>query len=589
MGNAITPLSPSNAGGPVPAKAYALTTTLAGKSAFGSNDGMSGANSSFSIPYGVVVDPTNTYLYVADALNNKIRRITISTGATTTLAGELNNNSGNLNGNRGYNSSFNSPLGVAVDPTNTYIYVSDNNNDLVRRVTISTGETTTLAGSTTNPIFSNLLGIVVDPSNTYVYVSNIDNNNIIRITIASGATKIFAGDPKGTYGSYDGTGPTALFYDPRGLAIDTSNTYMYVADTDNNLIRRITISTGAVTTIAGDPSTNNGSTNGNSGTTSSFNAPGDVIIDPTNTYLYVADIDNNLIRRVTIATGATTTLVGNLAAGNSNGTGSSVSLNSATNVGIDASGNLYVSDLNNNLIRTVELFGYSAISPTLPAGLSFDSTTGIISGTPTAVSPATIYTTTAYNSLGNSTATTSIAVTQTLPVTLASFTGMANGCTAHLAWHTTSESNSGYYALEYGTDGSFNQVKTVPSQNSSTGAEYTAEYALGSGNNFFRLKEVDNDGQFTYSAVVTVMGTGTCGAGQQVTAWPNPTNGVVNLHALTLGSTISLYNIKGQKLIVAVAKDANQSIDLGKFPKGIYTLSIQLANGSVSTTKVEKQ
>lgn len=598
VGQTITPITPSNSGGAVPAKAYALTTTFAGGTQ-GYANGNSGANSTFHAPFGLVVDHTNTYAYICDTYNQMIRRVTISTGATITLAGSPTAGSGTTNGTTGSTTLFNSPRNIAIDPSNTYIYVADGDNSLIRQVTIATGATTTLAGvgqgsanGTTGATssFNIPYAVAVDPTNTYVYVADFGNNLIRRVTIATGLTITVAGSSTNSQGSSNGAGSNASFHNPIGIVIDPTNTFLYVADANNNLIRKITIATGVVSTLAGSPSNASGSVNGTSGSTSSFNYPSGVFIDPTNTYVYVGDAVNNMVRIVSIATGAVSTLVGATTSGRSNGTGTAARFSRPAGLGMDASGNLFLADQYNDLLRTVQLFGYSAISPALPAGLSFDPTTGIISGTPTATSPSTTYTTTAYNATGFSTGTTNIAVAQVLPVTLARFTATANGCTANLAWQTGSESNNSYYGVEYGTDGSsFNQVAEVPSQNSATGATYGAAYAMGSGSNFFRLKTVDKGGQLSYSNVVAVTGTGACSASQQITIWPNPTSDRISIHGLFFGNIISLYSMNGQKLLGAVANDSNQSIEMGSFAQGVYMLRIQAADGGISNIKVIKK
>lgn len=177
-----------------------------------------------------------------------------------------------------------------------------------------------------------------------------------------------------------------------------------------------------------------------------------------------------------------------------------------------------------------------------------------------------------------------------LPLTMVSFTAMANGCTASLNWKTVSEVNSSYYGLEYGTDGfTFVQVAAVASRNSATGATYAATYPLASGTNFFRLKAVDKDGTFTYGSVVNLSGTGACGTMQQLTVWPNPTNNMVNIHGLVLGSTVSLYGVNGQKLSSKISTATNQTIDLSLFTNGVYLLLVQAPNGTKSNIKLIKK
>jgi len=121
-----------------------------------------------------------------------------------------------------------------------------------------------------------------------------------------------------------------------------------VADFDNHLIRKIVISTGAVTTLAGTGSS--GSANG-TGTSASFNSPHGITTDGTN--LYVADMSNHLIRQIVISTGVVTTVAGTGSSGSANGTGTSASFNLPRGITTDGT-NLYVAEYGNHLIRKIE-------------------------------------------------------------------------------------------------------------------------------------------------------------------------------------------------------------------------------------------
>jgi len=264
-------------------------TTVAGTGSSGSANG-TGTSASFNDPSGITTDGTN--LYVTDLVNHLIRKIVISTGAVTTVAGT--GSSGSANGT-GTSASFNGPSGITTDGTN--LYLADFNNHLIRKIVISTGAVTTVAGT-------------------------------------------------GSSGSANGTGTSASFNLPYGITTDGTN--LYVVDTSNHLIRKIVISTGAVTTVAGTGSS--GSANG-TGTSASFYYPGGITTDGTN--LYVGDGNNHLIRKIVISTGAVTTVAGTGSSGSANGTGTSASFNNPVGITTDGT-NLYVEDYNNHLIRKIE-------------------------------------------------------------------------------------------------------------------------------------------------------------------------------------------------------------------------------------------
>jgi len=294
-----------------------VVTTLAGTVDNGSANG-TGTSASFNIPYGITTDGTN--LYVADSDNHLIRKIVISTGAVTTVAGT--GSTGSANGT-GTSASFNYPRGITTDGTNLYVGVIINN--LIRQIVISTGVVTTLAG-TGSPGSSNGTGTAasfyypegITTDGTNLYVADTDNHLIRKIVISTGVVTTVAGT--GSSGSANGTGTSASFYYPRGITTDGTN--LYVTDTENHLIRKIVISTGVVTTVAGTGSS--GSSNG-TGTSASFKSPREITKDGTN--LYVADMFNNLIRKIVISTGVVTTVAGTGSSGSANGTGTSASFN----------------------------------------------------------------------------------------------------------------------------------------------------------------------------------------------------------------------------------------------------------------------
>ncbi len=202
-------------------------------------------------------------------------------------------------------------------------------------------------------------GLAVDG---YDYVSVADQqNNVIRNISPFDVVSTLAGDGIDSLANGDGT--AAAFRFPAGIAIDSKGN-LYVADTGNDLIRLIT-SSGTVSTIAGGGPI--GATNG-TGAAASFSSPVGVAIDASGN-IYVADAGNNLIREISPA-GLVTTLAGSGAAGFANGTGTSASFNFPNGVAVDASGNVYVADLENRLIRKVTQAGVVSTFAGGPGGAS---------------------------------------------------------------------------------------------------------------------------------------------------------------------------------------------------------------------------
>ena len=218
--------------------ATGVVTTLAGPSAGGSGfqDG-TGAAARFGHPYGITNDGTN--LYVADKDNHTIRKVVIATAVVTTLAGTAGSG-GSVDGT-GAAARFLNPLGIATD--GTHLYVADTVNNTIRKIVIATGEVTTLAGiagtvgstdgTGTAATFNLPYALIIEGGS--LYVTDTRNNTIRKVVIATGEVTTLAGIA-GTNGSTDGAGAAALFSGPRGITTDGTN--LYVTDS-NNTIRKL--------------------------------------------------------------------------------------------------------------------------------------------------------------------------------------------------------------------------------------------------------------------------------------------------------------------------------------------------------------
>jgi sugar lactone lactonase YvrE len=173
-------------------------------------------------------------------------------------------------------------------------------------------------------------------------------NNAVRKITASAVVTILAGS--GTWGSTNGSGLAASFHYPYGIAADASGN-LYVGDSFNNKIRKITPA-GAVTNFAGSGTA--GATNGSS-LTAKFDGPQGTAVDAAGN-VYVADGNNHLIRKIT-PTGVVTTVAGSGVAGSADGVGTAASFSYPSAVALDAAGNIYVADFNNNKIRHITTAG----------------------------------------------------------------------------------------------------------------------------------------------------------------------------------------------------------------------------------------
>jgi len=325
---------------PPPAKSW-VVSTLAG-STRGFADG-AGTEARFNYPYGMAVDASGN-LYVADYYSHRIRRITPA-GEVSTFAGS--GTAGSADG-LGTSAQFKFPTGVAVDSSGN-LYVADRDNHLIRKITAA-GEVSTFAGSSagfadgagTAAKFNKPTGVAVDSSGN-VYIGDQSNHRIRGIT-SGGLVSTLAGS---TQGYMDGAGTSAQFRFPYGVAVDAS-VNVYVADYSNHLIRKITPA-GEVSTFAGSGTA--GSADG-LGTSAQFSSPSGVAVDASDN-VYVADLNNHLIRKITAA-GEVSTFAGTGTAGFADGAAGTAQFKAPIAVTVDAAGNVYVADYSNHLIRKIE-------------------------------------------------------------------------------------------------------------------------------------------------------------------------------------------------------------------------------------------
>ena len=388
-------IAPTNTGGAVPANGYGQVTTIAGSTAGTSGFvNANGTGARFNLPQNSVNDAAGN-IYVADYNNNVIRKISTS-GAVTTYAG--NGTAGLINNAVATLAEFNGPEGIDIDGAGN-IYVGDFNNNAIRKITPA-GVVSTFATGTNGPA-----GIRFDGTGN-LYVAEQNGNQISKIS-STGVRTVFAGS--GATGRANNLNKlAATFNAPLDVQPDGAGNF-FVADALNNEIREITAA-GAVTLFAGSPAGTAGLTNG-TGTAALFNAPTGIAKDAIGNF-YIADNYSNEIRMMTSA-GVVTLLAGSSTGttGTADGTLTAAAFNEPNDLYIDANDVAYIVDAVNNSIRKMYLTGYAISPAALPAGLSFDATTGIISGTPTAAFGSTVYTITAYNITGKSSTTVTLSCT----------------------------------------------------------------------------------------------------------------------------------------------------------------------------------
>ena len=293
-------------------------------------------------PIGVAVDDAGN-AYLADQFTHTISKIT-SAGVVTTLAGTPGM-AGAQDGS-GSAARFNSPTGVAVDHAGN-LYIADQNNHTIRKIdsagVVSTfagqaGQTGSTDGTGADARFYIPAGVAVD-ANGNVYVADLGNDTIRKIT-SEGITTTLAGTA-GDSGFSNGTGRSARFLSPKGVAVDHAGN-VYVADLGNEIVRKIT-SGGVVTTLAGtagQPGLADGT-----GLAALFNSPISVAVDRTGN-VFVTD-SFNTIRRIT-ANGTVNTVA---ATASARQIGPDAQLIYPSGVAVDATGNLYIADNGSNALH----------------------------------------------------------------------------------------------------------------------------------------------------------------------------------------------------------------------------------------------
>jgi sugar lactone lactonase YvrE len=336
-----------------------VVSTIAGVAGFGGIADGTNNNARFGNLTGIAIDRTGN-LYVADMFNNTIRKLMLMGGnwVVTTIVGSPTNAPGSFDGtNR--TTRFYYPQGLVLDSA-TNLYVADTGNSTIRKIVLSGTNwvATTIAGlpgsagnvNGTNSAarFNSPYGLAVD-SGTNLYVADY-NNSIIR-KVSPLSNNWVVGTLAGSSfvsGSADGTATNAQFRNPAGVATDNAGN-VYVADLQNSTIRKIT-SAAVVSTIAGS-SQSNGSADGTGGA-ARFYGPCGLATDATGN-IYVADRYNHTIRKLSSA-GVVSTIAGFAGSGgSSDGAGNTARFNQPYGVAVHPSGDVYVSDNGNHTIRKI--------------------------------------------------------------------------------------------------------------------------------------------------------------------------------------------------------------------------------------------
>lgn len=360
---------------------------VAGKERFNNRIG-TGTGALIGRPLDLTPAPDGTYVYFSE--NNKIRKFNKQTGEIIQVIGSTVDNYREGSDAHVPPMRFSGPSGITVNSTGTRLYVADRWNNRIRMVNLETSPATAtlLSGAgliNTNgtqdngyqdgvkcdgqlntgvsgcAYFKNPAGIVIDPSNAYLYVTDTGNNRVRKVRISDGQTSLVAGS--GEAGFADGTGGAAKFNKPFGITLDPTGQFLYVADTNNQRIRKIVIATGAVSTLIGT------GTNGylDAAPTSAVLSFPEYVKTDTAGDVYFTEAGSHRIRVLDISANVTKLVAGSGVRGFVNGTASASRFNNLKGMYVDlAQAKLYVADSWNDVIRRVDLTGGAPFTEPAP-------------------------------------------------------------------------------------------------------------------------------------------------------------------------------------------------------------------------------
>ncbi len=361
------------------------------------------------------------------------------------------------------------PTGLALDG-NGNLYAADWNEHIIFKINLGNNSVTQLPLSKTE--LDGVAGLAYDGSR-YLYATISNSNTVKRIDLTDNSITVISGN--GTAGSDDGQGAGAQHYYPFGIALDVANGNLYVADQSSQIIRKIELNNNnTVTTIAGQ-ATISGSADGQ-GSQARFNLPTALALDG-NGNLYVADAQNNTIRKIELNNNNTVTTVAGLAGvtGSMDGNGLQARFYYPTSLALFGNSILFVADFYNGRIRRIDLNNNNAVTTVEGDNGSLDNWAESI----TLDGAGNLYLSDVFNY-----EIRKMALGGTLPVTFGSITASLSGDKLNISWQTLSETNNDHFEVQVSKDGkTFTTVYTLaskaPNGNSDSLLKYSVSFGLG--------------------------------------------------------------------------------------------------------------
>jgi trimeric autotransporter adhesin len=357
-------------------------------------DGGKATSADVYYPIGVAVDGSGN-VYIGDDSNCVVREVTKATGDISTVAGDHTLGCGwGGDGGKATSAQMSTVSGVAVDTAGD-LFIVDMGNCLIRKVTKSTGDISTVAGdhalgcgysgdgaaATSAQINSQLAGIAVNGAGTTVTIADYNNQRIRQFTVGSNINTIAGNGTACSYSNACGEGGLATSAEldyPAGIAVTSGGTY-YIANNDNYVIDSFTVG-GDLNVVAGNHSSSTETLiSGAAADGVSLNYPFGLATDASNN-IYIADSHNNMVREYVKGTGLVNFFAGTGTYGFTGDGGAATSAELTNDYGVakDSSGNVYIADTYNCLIRevntggTINLFAGLVISNNGRCGFSGD-------------------------------------------------------------------------------------------------------------------------------------------------------------------------------------------------------------------------
>ena len=618
-----------------------VITTIAGNGS-PTNDGDGGlaTDASIGLPTGIAID-TDDNIYIVDNYNSVVRRIDAKTKKISTVAGD---GYPDYYGDGGVatNAELNNPTDILIDKLNN-IYIVDKDNNRIRKVDANTNIITTFIGDGTDGFNStpDALKAQLNPlaiasfgkdlfiaEGTYYDVRQIDvNNNTYPVAgnpniDPAYASKGFAGD--------NGLATQAKLNAPVDVKTDADGN-IYIADVFNNRIRKVDKNTNIITTIAGAGTAGFSGDNGLA-TAAQLNAPYGIALDK-NGNLYIADAQNNRIRKITTSTGKISTIAGTGSAtsGADGSVATSTSLNYPYSIAVDASLNVYILEKGVGKVRKIDA-STQKISTVLSnnhvlTAIALDQKQNILVSDSTdnkvlRIDKASLN---VYGIAGNGTpgysgdgGDASLAQLNgprglyadnlgyiyiadagnhvirkfspgTLPVLLSSFIVNLKGTDALMQWKTATEENSGYFNIQRSIDGI--RFTTIAKQTASGHSSLPVNYAytdvniasINASKVYYRLQEVDKDGKAAYSNIVILVLNKPSVA---INVYPNPATDFIIVKGITNGKAVlQITNMLGEIVIQETLNNFVQRINISGLTKGAYFVTV-FTNDHKQTEKI---